>query len=703
MLRPAVRFALSTSILATLVVLPPAALHAQSREGFVPVTSAMLQDPPPGDWLMWRRTLNGWGYSPLDQIDRDSVDDLRLVWTRALGSGRQQGTPLVYDGIMYMPNPRDVIQAIDAVTGDLIWEYRRDRPDDLGDYMIGSLIDTNRNIAIHGELIIDTTMDDHIVALDAETGDVVWDTEILDYRVNPANQTSGPIAADGKVYSGRSCDPRGGPDGCVITAHNAATGEELWRRRLIPAPGEPGDETWGDVPFEERRHVGSWMVPSVDPELNLVYVGTSVTSPAPKFMLGGADLTHLYHNSTLALDGDTGEIVWHYQHMNDHWDLDHPFERLLVDTAVRPDPAAVAWINPRIQPGERRRVVTGIPGKTGIVYTLDRETGEFLWATPTITQNVVSGIDGATGAVTENAELIFTAVGQQVLACPHASGGKDWEAGAYSPRTNTMYMPLRNVCARMMAEDPETRTNRLYAIAWRPQLAPGYDDVGSVQAISAETGQVVWNYQQRAATMALAATGGGLVFGGDVNGRFRAFDDRTGDILWEINLGSPVSGFPITFAVDGRQYVAVSTGTGRFLDLTPELRPSNGNNLFVFALGDAPRSTPAPRFLQTSLDVWLDALRRHDYDAYLNYLHPSVHEIPEYASQEAMKFWAEELSALAGQGFAGQFRFEAVVGESDWLPSGTVRAYPLINGQPLDEALVLLRDGETWMILRIFS
>ena len=154
------------------------------------------------------------------------------------------------------------------MTGDLVWEYRRDRPDDLGDYMIGTLIETNRNVAIHGELIIDTTMDDHIVALDAETGDVVWDTEILDYTVNPANQTSGPIVAGGKVYSGRSCDPRGGPEGCVITAHDAATGEELWRRRLIPAPGEPGDQTWGAVPYEERRHVGSWMVPTVDPELN---------------------------------------------------------------------------------------------------------------------------------------------------------------------------------------------------------------------------------------------------------------------------------------------------------------------------------------------------------------------------------------------------------------------------------------------------
>ena len=470
-----------------------------------PVTDAELQDPPPEEWLMWRRTLDGWGYSPLDQINRDNVDRLRMVWTRALGPGRQQGTPLVRNGVLFMPNPRDIIQAIDAVTGDLHWQYTRNRPDDLADYMIGTLVDVNRNVAIHGKLIINTSMDDHIFALHAETGEMVWETEVLDYTVNPANQTSGPIIANGKVISGRSCDPRGGPHSCVVTAHDPATGDELWRTRLIPAPGEPGDETWGDVPYEERRHVGAWMVPSFDPALNLIYVGTSVTSPAPKFMLGGADLAHLYHNSTLALNADTGEIVWYYQHLNDSWDLDHPFERLLVDTPVRPDPAAVSWINPRLRPGEERRVVTGIPGKTGVVYTLDRETGEFLWATPTITQNVISGIDGATGAVTENAELVFSASGQTVLACPHASGGKDWEAGAYSPLTNTMYMPLRNTCSRMQVRTLEDgdEANRLYALAWRSQIAPGTDQVGAVHAISAETGATAWKYEQRAATMSL--------------------------------------------------------------------------------------------------------------------------------------------------------------------------------------------------------
>ena len=508
-----------------------------------------------------------------------------MVWSRALSDGAQQGTPLVYDGVLYMPNPRDVIQALDAVTGYLIWEYRRDRPDDLEEYV--PISSANRNIAIYGETIIDTRSDDHVFALDAATGQLVWETQILDYRVNPAHQTSGPIVADGKVISGRGCMPQEGPDACVITAHHATTGAELWRRRLIPAPGEPGDETWGDVPFERRARVGSWMVPSYDPDLDLVYVGTSVTSPAPKFMLGGVDRAHLYHNSTLALDADTGEIVWYYQHMNDHWDLDHPFERILVDTAVAPDPASVSWINPRIRPGERRRVVTGIPGKTGVVYTLDRATGEFLWATPTISQNVISGIDGATGDVAENTELVFTASGQEVLACPHASGGRDWEAGAYSPLTNTLYMPLRNVCARMLAStagDDDDISNALYALLWRAQVTPGTDQVGAVHAISVETGEIAWLYEQRAATMSLVATGGGLVFGGDVHGRFRAFDQETGEVLWEINLGSPVSGFPIAYAVDGRQYIAVSTGTPRFLNLTPELGPSFGNNLFVFAL-----------------------------------------------------------------------------------------------------------------------
>ena len=558
--------------------------QSDSVREFIPVSDAMLEDPDPKDWLMWRRTLDSWGFSPLEEVNKANVDQLRMVWSRGLRTGSNQGTPLVYDGVMYMPNPNDIIQAINAETGDLFWEYRRPIPDDVDEYIRG-LVDVNRNIAIHGSLLIDTSNDDFIYAVDATTGQLVWETEILDYTVHPARHSSGPIAAKGKVISGRSCRPWAGPEACIITAHDAKTGTELWRRRLIPGPGEPGDESWGGLPYSERGHVGSWMVPSYDPVLNLIYVGTSVTSPAPKFLVGGTDNNHLYHNSTLALDADTGEIAWYYQHLNDHWDLDHPFERLLIDTAVSPDPESVAWINPRLSSGERRRVITGIPGKTGVVYTLDRATGEFLWATPTVTQNVITGIDGATGDVSENSELVFSREGQEVLACPSWFGGKDWEAGAFSPLTNTMYFPLRNVCARMLA----TRdAGSHYALAVRNQLAPGTDQVGTVQAISVESGATVWKHEQRSATMSLLATGGGLLFGGDVNGRFRAFDQETGMILWEVNLGSAVTGFPVTYASDGRQYVAVSTGTAGtasgFLGLTPEIRPSTGNTLFVFAL-----------------------------------------------------------------------------------------------------------------------
>jgi alcohol dehydrogenase (cytochrome c) len=568
--------------LVALVLLDGLAIRAQEgTRKFVPVTDAMLQKPDPAHWLMWRRTLDGWGYSPLNQINRNNVGQLRMVWTRGMGPGNtQEATPLVYDGVMYLANPGDYIQAIDARTGDLIWEYQRKLPE-------GARRSTKRNIAIHGTSIISTSSHNHVFALDARTGELQWETQILDPSL-PANASSGPIVANGKIIAGRQCQPGATHEGCIITAHDARTGKELWRTRTIPRPGEPGDETWGKVPMEQRWHVGTWMVPSYDPELNLVYIGTSVTIPAPKFTLGGNNLQHLYHNSTLALNADTGKIVWYYQHVVDHWDLDHPFERLLVDTAVAPNSREVSWINPKIKPGEKRKVITGIPGKTGVVYTLDRQTGEFLWARPTVMQNVIKGIDGATGAVTVNEDLLFTRINQELFVCPGSNGGKNWPAGAYSPLTNMMYMPMQNMCMTATTTTDKPDPKLVYGINMKQEWAIGADKAGTVWAISAENGQTVWKHEQRAGTMSLAATGGGLVFGGDVAGRFRALDDKTGKVLWEANLGSPVSGFPVTFAVGGKQYVAVTTGpslvansTGR---MTPELRPSNAANVFVFAL-----------------------------------------------------------------------------------------------------------------------
>lgn len=560
---------------------------AQTAATFVPITDAVLQEPDPADWLMWRRTLDTWGYSPLREIDKRNVADLRMVWTRALGPGMQEGTPLVYRGVMYFPNPSDVIQAFDAATGDVIWEYRRSLPSDLAEYFPVSSI--NRNLAIYGTSIIDTSSDDYVFALDARTGELQWETQILDYK-RGAQQTSGPIVANGKIISGRGCEPEGSPEACVITAHDALTGKELWRRRTIAAPGEPNGDSWGSLADEDRWHVGSWLVPSFDPALNLVFAGTSVTSPAPKFALAGNDLKYLYHNSTLALDADTGEIKWFYQHLVDHWDLDHPYERLLVDTQVTPDPKSVSWINPRLRPGERRKVVTGIPGKTGLVYTLDRATGEFLWARPTITQNVVKDIEGATGEVEVNPETTFVEIGQERFVCPTALGGKNWPSGTYSPLSNVMFFPLQNTCMTAAPTLARPSPDSLYGLRSDNRIAPGNAGVGSIHAISVETGKTLWTHDQRAGALSLVATGGGLLFGGDSNGRFRAFDQDTGMVLWEVNLGSPVSGYPISFAVDGKQFIAVSTGSSLTAmgvnRLTPELKPSLGNALFIFALPD---------------------------------------------------------------------------------------------------------------------
>ena len=566
---------------------PCVSAQQQSVANVSPVTDAMLVKPAPQDWLSWRGTLDSWGYSPLKQIDGDNVGQLQLVWSRGLEPGPQEGIPLVHDGVMYFPNARDVVQAFDATTGDLLWEHRRPQPADIEKFINAPFI--NRNLAIYDNLIIDTSADGRLYALDARTGKEVWDTEVLNYKTG-IHQTSGPIVAEGKVFSGRGCEPipEAKPDYCVITAHDAKTGKELWRTRTIPAPGEKGNETWGNVPFAERKHVGAWMPPSYDAETRMIIIGTSVTSPAPKFLLDGNDKKYLYHNCTLAIDAQTGKIVWYYQHLVDHWDLDHPFERLLVDTEVTPAKDTVAWINPTIKPGERHQVVTGIPGKTGIVYTLDRRTGKFLWATPTIRQTVVKSIDGRTGEVSVAPDAQFSAKGDAHEVCPSASGGKNWPAGAYSPLTNTMFYPLANTCAEFTVSIASRAERSAYGFRTSGMITPGTQNVGALHAISASTGKTAWKLEQRAALTSLVATGGGLLFGGDVAGRFRAIDQRTGEVLWQTNLGAQVTGFPISYGVGDRQYIVASTGssvnTAGTIVLTPEIRPSNNNAIFVFAL-----------------------------------------------------------------------------------------------------------------------
>jgi alcohol dehydrogenase (cytochrome c) len=561
-----------------------------NQQGFVPVTDAMLENPSPDDWLMWRGTQSSLGFSQLADINRGNVAQLETAWSYALESApSQEGIPLVYNGIMYFPAPLDLTLAFDAATGAMLWSHQRDLPDDVGSFI--PFPHTNRNLAIYGRLIIDNGSDDFIYAMDAETGEQVWETEISDYKTHPGKQGSAPLVANGKLISGRNCMPQGGPDACVITAHDATTGRELWRRRTIPRPDETNGDSWGDVADDERWHVGAWLVPSYDPALDLVYVGTSVTAPAPKYMLAGNDHTYLYHNSTLALDPDTGDIVWYFQYLVDHWDLDHTFERMLVDVEVSPNPEEVPWINPNVQPGEVRHVITGIPGKTGLVYTLDRATGEFLWARPTIFQNVIASLDPTTGRAEIDSSRLFTAPDQELFVCPTTNGGKNWPAGAYDVRTDIMYFPMANTCMTATSIADEATPEMVYAINTQTIITPGTDDVGTIRAISAQTGEQLWRYDQRAGLMALLATAGDLVFGGDVQGKFRAFDAASGEVLWETQLAGQVTGHPVTFRADGKQFVAVSTGrsnlTGSLGRYAPEVSPrDNQAHLYVFALPD---------------------------------------------------------------------------------------------------------------------
>lgn len=558
-------------------------LSQSSVSNFVPVTDEMLEHPKPNDWLMYRRTYDAWGHSPLKQVNRENVSRLRLAWSRAMEPGEQETTPLVYDGVMYLAHPGDVIQALDAGNGDLIWEYRR-RAVTGGKTRV-------RNIAIYDNKVFHFTKhEEHLIALDARNGNLVWEVPV------EGNFSSGPIVVDGKIVSGRSCSPVDGPEACYIAAYDPDNGAEIWRRNTIARPDEPGGESWGELAYEDRRHVGAWGVGSYDPGLKLIYWGTSVPAPSLERVRGTPGGDVLYSNSTLALDSETGEIVWYYQHLpRDNWDLDHVFERYLVNTPVAPDPDEVAWINPQGRTDKQQKVVTGIPGKTGIVYTLNRQTGEFLWARPTLNQNLVTDIDPQTGRVQINEELVVDAF-EEILVCPGRSGGKNWPAGAYSPGTGLMYQPQQNLCMLHTGNTASATPEEVYAssvvFVEDPEIDQRPYPVGRIDAVSVENGRTAWTHQQRAGMISgLVATAGGIVFGGDVNRRFKAFDDRTGEVLWQVILSAPVSAHPISYGVDGRQYIAVPVGGGtaeperRVLSVHPEIKPSRGiNSIYVFAL-----------------------------------------------------------------------------------------------------------------------
>ena len=571
-----------SAVIALILGLGPGVVTVRAQtSAFQPVTDEVLRNPADADWLQWRRTYDGWAYSPLDQIDRENVRNLRMVWSRALNDGQVELIPLVYNGVMYIPHPRGVIEAVDATTGDLIWQYRHTFPEG-ADRLTG----ITRNIAIYDDKIFYATpAGGSLIALDARTGAAVWET-VIDERTR---QTSGPIVVGGKVLTGRACGTGDVDGGCFIAAHDAETGEELWRRFTIARPGEPGGDSWGGLPLDRRWHVSAWMPGTFDPELNLVYWGTGVPSPYPEMTRGSAGGDLLHSNSTLALNPETGEIVWYYQHNpRDELDMDHVYERILVDISFEPS-NELEWYNPSAA-GEQRKVLW-TAGKAGTQFVLDRETGEFLWARPMLHQNVIIDID-ETGRITKNADLFHREVGDVLIAGPRA--GKDWWFGAYSPLTNAVYEPLLNAWLEQTSLDWDGRGNGTMR---RTTPSPDQSELtGMVKGYDVATGELLWEYKQAAPWLGgLVATGGGLLFGGDINRRFRALDQETGEVLWESILNSRITGGAISYAVDGRQYIAVAAGGGssssyETFGLTPELdleAPRGGNTIFVFALPDS--------------------------------------------------------------------------------------------------------------------
>lgn len=560
------------------------ALSQTDINGLAPVTDEMLANPDASDWLAYGRGVDNYRFSPLDQINVDNVDELQLVWARGMETGAVQTSPIIYDGIMFLANPGDTIQALDAVTGDLIWQYRRRLPDT---NTLHSLGDRKRGISVYGDKVYFMSWDNYLVALDMHTGQLAWEVD-RGQGTDLVSNTSGPIVANGVIVAGSSC--QFSPFGCFVSGHDAETGEELWRNTFIPQPGEEGDETWGND-YEARWMTGAWGQITYDPELDLVFYGSSGAGPASEVQRGTEGGTLAGTNTRWAVDPQTGEVAWSHQTLpRDNWDQECTFEMIVADTDVNPsaemDGLKAIGANAS---GDDRRVLTGVPCKTGVMWQFDAETGEFLWARDTVYENMIESIDDQ-GIVTVNEDVVLDEIGVPVDHCPGYLGGRDWPPSAFNPNTGIYYISLNNICVTATARDTEPTALDVYNTDTVSFLPPGKTDVGRLDAIDISTGETVWSWEQPAAQYSpVMTTAGNLVFTGGTDRYLKAFNAETGDLLWRSRLASDASGHAVTYEVDGRQYVAIPAGPagyGSGLNIAEGSVDSGPSNaaVYVFAL-----------------------------------------------------------------------------------------------------------------------